>query len=284
MHWIGIVAATTLLVSGVSPGADGGVWVENCLGQALIAGDSTRAMAMAKAKEAARLQAVEKVAGTVVSNRFIDVRIVSSGGNGAEMVLREVSAFVEGFVLDSRNERWETSEVAAGSGEPPLTRIAYRADLKVAKMPTPDASFTIDLEFSRKTVVAGETLSLVLSATEAAYLTIFNVAADNRVYLLCPNRFRPQLLLERGEEARVPGPDDAFELRPKPMEGHREDVEVIRAIATRRPVSPPKESQDGTIALSSFYRWLYALPAGEWAEAVATYKVVLPLDPGTSPH
>lgn len=248
------------------------VWVSGCEGQADVAGTITPEQAKHQALSMARSQALQKVSGLRVTDQFVQV-MTERGREGSDFAFKEMTAVTEGIILEERHLQWSDERIVLRHGEPPLQRLHLRGDFKVAKLPPSDPDFDVSLKLNRTTLVAGDVLNLIISASQPARLMVFNLAADDRVYMVYPNRFVSELTVSRNRSVTVPAPNDGFELRPRPLDGHAMDTEAVRVIATRVAVQPPKADEDGRLSLSAFYRWLYSLPAAKWVQADQVYTI-----------
>ncbi len=227
----------------------------------------------------ARAEAVQKAFGLQVKDQFVEITTQRANG-GSDLAIRELRAVAQGLVVGEDNVRWKSELINTGPNQAAITRHTVVGDFIVTKPPTSRGAFSVTLKLSKATVISGESIRLDLSGTETAYATVFNLAADNRVYVLVPNRFRPEVKLGKGENVQIPAAGDAFELRPYTVPGHREDAEVFRVVATKTPVSAPVLDQDGSVSLLDFMTWLSRLPPDQWAEAQQVFTVVSPRPSG----
>jgi len=80
---------------------------------------------------------------------------------------------------------------------------------------------------------AGDKAQLVIDLKKESYLHIFNIAADNKVYILYP-------LTEKDIKPIKPGkpfvyPTGGYKMTLHPLPGHDLDIEEIRVLATKEP-------------------------------------------------
>lgn len=228
--------------------------------------------AKAKALNLARAKALQKVLGVQVRNQFISAT-TERRQSGEDFAFTELSTSLDGLIIDERNLTWTTSLIPGGPNEPKIQRVLVRGEFQVIAPPEQDPSFRVDLKLSRSTLVAGDPLKFTLLSTATVHAMVFCLAADDRVYMIYPNAFRPELKLEPGNRLTLPGTDDGIELQPQTVPGHTEDVEVLRVVALRRSFSPPELDANGSTTFKEFYRWMATLPSSEWFKADQAYVI-----------
>lgn len=265
-----LLALCLLLVVADAAGAEEARWTRG-EGYYDLKGDVTEAEAKSRALQAARAQAIEKAVGLEVKDQFIDV-VVQRNGSGGDFSKREVATLVLGVIKDSRKASWQVK--AIGSGDTAFIRYTFEGEFLVARRPRGQAPFSIDLKLPRSKVLSGDDMSLVLSASEILHAAVFTLGADDRVYVLYPNRHRENLVVPAGKGVSLPSPQDPFTLKPSNLPGHREDHEVLRVVASRSPIRPPAAGPDGSLDLGAFYDWLYGLEPGTWAEDSKPYSII----------
>ena len=108
-------------------------------------------------------------------------------------------------------------------------------------VPLPSSDLRLDLWMNKAGGMygEGESVEIYARASEAAYVTIFNVNARGETTVVFPNRFRAQNFVQAGSVLQVPGPGADFKLRVSAPYG----VNLIKALATREPVSLLDASQ-----------------------------------------
>ncbi len=221
----------------------------------------------------ARSNAIELLMGRVVADKFVNMTM-KRDQKKSSFILRELSASVHGLVVDVGEERWSFKPIMdRQTGAFLYTQYLYSANFKVAPPPPPDLTFGVELKLSTTNIYAGDALRFEVDVTKAAHLMVFNLAADDRVNIIYPNRFTGAILATPGHTLKLPAADHKFEITPYTLEGHAMDAESLRVIATRNPVKPPP-SKDGSLSIIEFMRWLYALPPSEWSEAEQSYTIV----------
>jgi hypothetical protein len=236
-----------------------------------LKGNVTETEARTRALQAAQTQAIEKAVGIEVKDRFLDV-VIQRGTKETDLTKREIATLALGVVRDKRKLSWNTRVI--GTGDESFSRVSVQGEFLVAGRPRSEAPFQLRLKLPRTTVVSGDAMNMEIATTESLHVAIFTLAADDRVYVLYPNRHQEDLVVPKGDSLRLPSPNDPFVLQPTNLEGHREDQEVLRAIASRTALRPPAPDKDGAIALRAFYDWLYGLEPGSWSEDMKTYTIM----------
>lgn len=270
LAFAGLIAASVLAAWPLAADAEE-IWVPACKGQADISGGLTAEQAYTQALNGARAMAVEQAFGIEVNSAggMIDF---TANNETTEADLRKTMVRTFGLVVGERNIRKRTELVPVPSGDA-IPRVSVEGDFKVVRPPKADGSLSLQLRLGKSTLVAGDLLELEVAADSALYLTIFNLAADHRVYILYPNEHRKEVQTVRGKRLRLPEPSDTFALMPRTVPGHRQNAEFISAIGTRDRIAPPVADGAGTISLQAYIDWLAKIPAGDWAEAQAAYVV-----------
>jgi hypothetical protein len=157
-------------------------------GSATLAENLSLSEAQELAKSRARVEAIEKALGIDVRNsQFLQkFELLNKNGN-----TRDAGDAFAQFIEQSREGKiiaesaWQLSSAPIESGKVIEVRatntFTVRRDTKKA-----DKNFLLDLRANKHDFKPGEKISLELAATQACYVTIFNVANDT-VSVLFPN-------------------------------------------------------------------------------------------------
>ena len=264
---LSISPAGIVVLVGAAPALAEDVWVRG-RGHADVVGDVTQEQAKAKAMRRAQTEALRKAFGTEFRNTSF-LRIF----NGGVIVDGEMLESTAGIILETKPPDWSQETIAAGRDEPPFTRLGVSADFRIAPLPRANSRLAVDFDLNKRTLVSGDPLTLNVRASDRAYLTVFNLGGDDKVYLLYPNKFRTEIVVDRGQELQLPGPEDPFELRPRTVAGHPLDQEIVRIVATVKPIAPPETDEDRVVSPLAYLRWLKGLPRTEWTDAEDHYTV-----------
>ena len=246
-----------------------------------LAEDITLAEAKQRLLWDARKQAVEKKIGLTftVSNLFVH-QMAQIGSNESQSVseLSFVHSVVYGHIID---EDYSYHMLAKGRIE---LRIEYEAKVIQSKG-TPDPSFRIYCSSERRVLQEGDQLSFSIRSTKDCYITVLNIAADNKVYLLFPNEISKDNFLRAGTKKVLP--DKKMEecgmgivlhgLRDRKVTG-----EMILVVATLSPVPFVEDAEkimgfgnvgNLKVAWLEFQRWLAPIPLENRAEDSFIYQI-----------
>jgi len=111
------------------------------------------------------------------------------------------------------------------------------ADDGIRPVPDPGRPLALRLEVDRgtgATYFPGERISFRLFASEACYLTLYDVQAHGRAHVIFPHRWEESALLPGGRWRSIPDAADRWHYEVTGGPG----IEVIVALATRGPVTP----------------------------------------------
>ena len=241
-----------------------------------------------------RREAVEKAIGTDfrVSSLFVDQ--MSQIGDAFEQNISSsnfVHSIAHGQITDEKVE-FTVENVSNSTIE---IGLAYSAGVRRAKGRR-DPGFKVTCMSPRSVFQDGEEIELSVNATKDCYISIFNLAADDRVYLLFPN--------EASRDNRVPAgsikeiPDRSMKERGigivlHPLPDRKVTSEMILVVATLQPIPFPEkgvqrisgfgEVGNSRVAWIGFQRWLAPIPLEERAEANIVYQVLKGTERGSSP-
>lgn len=245
-------------------------WVE-IEGQATLAGNTTPDEAARDAIKRAQARAIEQVTGAIISDDAFSVRDRS----GQLRLFRETKSVTTGRITEQAIRGWRIESRSVRADEPPIVTYIVNLKAKVARDEPPDPGFRVALNLSATTLRSGEELKLTVHTTQDAYLGLFNLAADDRVYPLYPNPHTPVLKASPNQELHLPLPREPFALRPRTLPGHARDTEGLKVVACKDPLRlPPLKPGDRSMSITDFYRWLLQTPASRRAEETAEYTIL----------
>jgi len=253
-------------------------WVE-CKGEAAIQ-NITHEEAQLIAKRKARLDAIEKVCGVQLQSETLVKDFVMAGDF--------IHSISYGQVVEERNIQWETENIPSqDSSSPPvvLLKIAMQARVAVSE-DKPDPSFRIESKINRSTFQSGDEAVITIQATQDCFITIFNIAANDSVYILFPNEhFSTPGFLKAGKKYEIPNKRDRksnMSIRVATLPGHKKDTEIVKIVATKKEIKFPdyfkRLNQYGLIgtpkvAVQQIAKWLVSIPVSERAEAAMMYTI-----------
>lgn len=253
-------------------------WVE-CMGEAVIQ-NITHEEAQLAAKRKARLDAVEKVCGIRLQSETLVKDFILAGDF--------IHSISYGQVVEEKNIQWETENIPSQDGSSPpviLLKMTMQARVAISE-DKPDPSFRIESTINRSTFQSGDEVVITIQATQDCYITLFNIAANDSVYILFPNEhFSTPGFLKSGKKYEIPNKRDRksnMSIRVAPLQGHKKDTEVVKIVATKKEIKFPyhfkKLNQSGLIgtpkvAVRQVARWLVSIPVSERAEAAMMYTI-----------
>ncbi len=266
-----------LLTTNSTIGQDKTKWV-TCTGDAAIQNISSEEAKIIALRNA-RIDAIEQVCGVSLQAETM-VRDFQLAGDF-------IHSISYGHVVEEKDKSWKTITMPAEHpNDPPI--LIYKVTMQakvVSRNEKPDPSFKINLKLNRTTFQSGDEVIFKIKATQDCYLTILNLAANDSVYILFPNKFAEDNLLNKNSTVQIPSKknmNQGFHIRVATLPGFKKNSEVVKVIATKQridfideidlsssfsPIGTPK------MALTKLARWLSQIPVSERAEASAIYTV-----------
>ena len=254
-----------------------GKWV-TCTGDAAIQNISSEE-AKTIALRNARLDAIEQVCGVSLQAETMVMDFQTAGDF--------IHSISYGQVVEEKDKNWDTITLPAENpNDPPILiyKITMQAKV-VSREEKPDPAFKINLKLNRTTYQSGDEVIFNIKTTQDCYLTILNLAANDSVYILFPNKFVEDNFFEKNSSIQIPNKknrEQGFHIRVKTLPGFNKNSEVVKVIATKQridfiekidlsktfsPIGTPK------MALTKLARWLSQIPVSERTEASAVYTV-----------
>ena len=252
-------------------------WV-TCSGEAAIQNISFEE-AKAIALKNARTDAIEQVCGinlqteTMVKNFRIAADFIYS--------------ISYGHVVEEKEKEWKTITLPSKNPDDPPTlilRVSMKAKVALREE-KPDPSFKVILKLNRAAFQSGDDVFFKIKATKDCYVTIFDLAANDSVYILFPNKFADNNFLKRNSMIEIPNEQqrrEGFHIRVATLPGAKRNSEIVKVIATKERIDFIDDmdmssvfSSIGTpkIAITKLAQWLSQIPISERAEASASYIV-----------
>ena len=266
-----------ILLSTKSFAQESGKWV-TCTGDAAIQNISSEEAKIIALRNA-RLDAIEQVCGVSLQAETM-VKDFQLAGDF-------IHSISYGHVVEEKDKNWDTiSMPAKNPNDPPV--LIYKVTMQakvVSKEEKPDPSFKINLKLNRTIFQSGDEVIFNIKATQDCYLTILNLAANDSVYILFPNKFTEDNFLKKNSTVQIPTTktrDQGFYIRVSTLPGFKKNSEAVKVIATKQqidfihdidlsstfsPIGTPK------MALTKLARWLSQIPVSERAEAAVVYTV-----------
>ncbi len=283
LNCLAFVCFVLLASSGLYAQENGGFWVTGT-GSAFLNEDITPAEAKHKARKRARADAIERALGvSITAERYLQQfevsremgEVVESGESFADYI-RESR---RGRIVDE-DEWQENSEVINMDGDEVIKYRASNRFLIIEEESTPDPNFKVGLQLSQSQYQEGDGVSFRVNATQDCYLTIFNVAANDSVYLIFPNEIEKSNWLSAEETRTIPGFGYSFTASLPP--GKKAAMESIIVVATKDSVIfRGREITTSGIGyatvwktgLNQVWRWVSEIDPARRVEAIASFKI-----------
>jgi len=256
---------------------ENGKWV-TCTGDAAIqniSSEEAKILALRKA----RIDAIEQVCGINLQAETM-VKDFQLAGDF-------IHSISYGHVVEEKDKKWETITMPSDNpNDPPV--LIYKVSMQakvISREEKADPSFKINLKLNRTTFQSGDEVIFKIKSTQDCYLTILNLAANDSVYILFPNKFAENNFLNKNTTTQIPNKEQrnqGFHIRVATLPGFKKNSEVVKVIATKQridfideidlsnafsPIGTPK------MAVTKLARWLSQIPISERTEATAVYTV-----------
>ena len=252
-------------------------WVE-CFGEATlqnISNEEGQAIAIRRA----RLDAIEKVCGVNMRAETM-VKDFKLAGDF-------IHSISYGHVVEEKDIKWKTETLDSNDpNAPPTIIIRLSMNAKVVREEgRPDPYFSVNLKLNRSTFVAGDEVILNIKSTKDCYLTVLNLAANDSVYVLLPNKLQENTFVNANSQIEFPSEnfrDSGLHLRVSNLPGHKKDNEIVFVIATKQKIDFYDDINISTgfglmgtpkVASQKLARWLAQIPVEERAEASVMYAI-----------
>ncbi len=252
---------------------DDGIWVD-CSGEVVLHHLSMKD-AQVLAKRQARREAIEKVCGIALQSETLVNNFVNAGDF--------IHAISYGNVVHERNIAWETETIPnQDPSQPPL--VVLRLSMQVQVVPVeeaPDPGFRLTAKANRHVFQSGEQIYFKIQSTCDCYITIFNLAADDSVYVLFPNSIEPEHFFQADTLIEIPSManrKDGYQFKVATLPEQFKHSETITIIGTKHKVpfwDDVATQNVGTprVAMTKLTRWLSEIPISQRAEASFAYSV-----------
>lgn len=258
-------------------GQDEAKWVQ-CSGEAVLQNITTEE-AQVMAKRRARLDAIEKVCGIKLQAETLVRDFILAGDF--------IHSISYGHVVEEKDISWKTVTLPPENpGSPPVILLRVSMNAKVIPVnEKPDPYFKVELKLNRTVFQAGDEVIVNIKTTKDCYLTLLNIAANDSVYVLFPNKFQNKNFIKANTGIEIPNEkyrDSGLHIRVATLPGHKKDTEILKVIATKQKIFILDEIDTSSgfglmgtprIALTKLARWLSEIPVSERAEAATIYTV-----------
>jgi len=192
-----------------------------------------------------------------------------------------------GQVVEEKDVVWKTETLPPDKpGSPPV--ILLRVEMQAKVIPIvekPDPDFTVDLKLNRTVFQSNDEAILKVKTTKDSYLTVLNLAANDSVYVLFPNKFQNDNFIKADHSIEIPSKvdrDSGLHIRVVNLPGHKRDTEIVKVIATKQKIHLGNEFNTSSgfglmgtpkVAVTKLARWLSEIPISERAEGTVMYEI-----------
>jgi hypothetical protein len=260
------------------------IWVNGVSGESTDE-NSSREQALQRARDAAYGEALRRQGIQINAVQF---SVQSEASGSANLQRKANDAFVsvirtgsQGFVVDRRNERWETENIETRSGRPPILRYRLTVDVKLGKQRgSRDPDFSAPVKLNQSRFASGDKVRLEIVPTHDCHVMVFNIAGDS-VRQLFPNVMTPDDRVAAGKSCVFP-PRGVSWIATLP-EGWDQSEELIMVVATKgeRRFNAGKLVEAGAGYVSSrqaglreLMEWLASVPLDQLTESVERMEIV----------
>jgi hypothetical protein len=150
----------------------------------------------------------------------------------------------------------------------------------------PDPGFKLSVKLNDVSFKEGEEMIISLRSTQDAYVTIFNVLANNTVVVLFPNQRMKENFIEAKKRYDVPSKKwrkQGIHFRVGLSPDTNKAEEMILVIATKENIPfQAKELKEGSFnilptyqdAVTTLNRWLLSIPLDKRTSEFLTYQII----------
>ncbi|MEO7861930.1 MAG: DUF4384 domain-containing protein [Nitrospirales bacterium] len=251
-------------------------WVEG-IGVFYLSDATTVESAKRASHEAARRDAIQRGVGVYVTG--------TTQIRNHQLTDDLIRTVVRGMIVEEQILE-QGLKVEEAKGTPASYRTHINA--RVVGLPSKhDTNFSVYVRPNQSVFRHGQHAEIRISATQDAYLYVFNVTEDDHITTLVPNRYLPDSFLKTGAEFVFP-PDSlvkrGIQLTTLLPHGKKHATEKIKVIASRHPLGMlshhapeaifDEHQENDTSMLQDLIKTLSTLDPGEWAEETAVYEIV----------
>ncbi len=263
---------------------DSGIWVTG-RGTAYLSDDLTSADAKLRARRKARADAIERALGVnITAEKFLQEFEVSRSQGEASETGESFSNYIResrrGRIVDE--EEWqEKSELTYFTdGGQVVKYVAVNRFRVLEEDNPPDPNFKLDLVLSKTQYQEGEGVVFSVNATQDCYLTVFNLAANDSVYLIFPNVVEKSNKQKASQKRTIPG--FGYSFTTALPAGKDVAMESIIAVASKDSLvfhgktryRPGEGYSDmWKTGLNDVWRWVAEVDADRRVEAIESFKI-----------
>ncbi len=284
--WLLVQVSLTIFLSSLLLGQTPQIIRAQGVGQVIISDFMTLDQARRKAKEMARENAISQTAGIHLQTEqfFFQFETADNDLGTAkfgESFAQYIRESQRGTIV--REHHWEflDSTLHANGNTQFLTIARNEFEVQIMEQQR-DPEFTLSASLSKPVYLEGETLSLVITARKDCFLHIFNLAANDTLYMLYPNILDKQTRLPANTPRVIP--NERYQLIASLPAQKQREVEHLFVIATRdslvfdgmlkNEISTGGYAQMWKTGLNDILQWLANIDPARRAEWGKSFEIV----------
>ena len=131
-----------------------------------------------------------------------------------------------------------------------------------------DPYFKLKADLNKKYYVENENIEIEITPSIDCYLTVIYISSDESVGTVFPNKYSPNSFVKAGQKFTLPTEKEksmGIKYKVMLLPNKDEDTELVKVIATKKPVSINLNENFDT-ALESLQNWLVEIPRNEIEE------------------
>jgi len=215
-------------------------------------------------------KAIEQYCGIEISGRISSIQAINQDSIHIDHFSKMIKQTTKGIII---NKEILDDKIII---EDKVIKKILTLKIKVGKqIGSKDYNFNIDAGLNSEYYKEGELLELWISSTIGCYITVLNVTSDGNVITLYPNKFHTENYLNANEKLLFPNDSDkliGIELKVNLLPKHDEDTEIIKIIATKKPINININSNYKK-AIDYLYNFLVDIPRDEIEELDLVYYI-----------
>jgi hypothetical protein len=139
-----------------------------------------------------------------------------------------------------------------------------------------DPYFSIQASLNKTYFKENELIEIEITPSLDCYITVLFISSDDNVGTIFPNKYSKNNFAKAGETIALPTDSDksiGLKYKVKLLENMKKDTEMIKVIATKKPVNIIINDKYET-ALESLQNWLVTIPLNEIEEEDLQYFIM----------
>ncbi len=129
-----------------------------------------------------------------------------------------------------------------------------------------DPYFNIEANLNKDNIREGESLSISVKSSKDCYITVLDIQSNNSINQIFPNQFQSDNYLAKNKTLNLPTEQEiklGLEYVSSLLEGKDSDLELIKIIATKKPLYLLLDSEDDENQFEKLQETLIRIPRDE---------------------